>query len=172
MKALWISIVASLLLLCLAQPAESKLHVKIFVSVGEDDGSKVGNALQEGMAARLNSTERYTVTDDPAATDLLLAVYCIVTGNRGGEKYGTVCFSAVAYYPFSGFPLSTHVEGAERMAAAGLEHNDLSFLIDTLVNHFINGTTHAELAEQKKMMREGIQLLCALKPAECAAPAK
>jgi hypothetical protein len=73
MKALWISIIASLVLLCLAQPAQSKLYVRIFVTVGDDADGKVQKALQEGMAARLNSTERYTVSDNPFEDNLLLS---------------------------------------------------------------------------------------------------
>jgi hypothetical protein len=159
MKALLISIVASLVLLCLAQPAHSKLHVKVAVKVDNDADGKMQKTLQEGMTARLNSTERYTLSDDPMVVNLQLSATCIVLENHLDQKTGIGCHSEVIYYPFDGSPLSTIVEAAGHLAVGGI--NDSSFLVDALMGHFINGTTDAELADRKKIMQQGIRLLCA-----------
>jgi hypothetical protein len=92
----------------------------------------------------------------------------MVLETERNQKAGIVCDSNVSYFPFVGFPLSTSVEAAGHMAVAGL--NGSSFLVDALMNHFINGTTDSELAERKKTMQQGIQYLCLVYPAECAAP--
>ena len=52
------------------------------------------------MGARLNSTERYTVTDDFRTAELFLTVSCMALQNNAGLKTGFVCYSIVNYSPY------------------------------------------------------------------------
>jgi hypothetical protein len=54
------------------------------------------------------------------------------------------------------------------MALAGI--NDISYVANNLMNHFINGTTDAILAERKSFLREAIRVFCANEPTECKMP--
>ena len=114
------------------------------------------------MEARINSTDRYTISSNALETDLLLAVNCLVVNERGSS---VICDSDVFYYPYKYSALSIVVEAAESMAMSGL--NDTSSISSFLINHFINGTTDAILAERKSFLREAIRVVCYREPTEC-----
>ena len=63
------ALIAAAVLLVLANPASAKLRVKIDVEASDD---KIKNTLQESMKARLNSTERYTITDSDLGMELFV----------------------------------------------------------------------------------------------------
>ena len=150
------------ILLSVANPTHAKLGVRIDVQVSDD---KIKNSLQESMKARLNSTERYVITDSEVATELLMEVSCLVLENEGGVKNGIVCDSVVMYYPYRGFQVSTRLDNAGNMAVSGIRES--SFVIEKLMNHFMDGTTDSELAAQKKFIQSSVQLLCQNHPNEC-----
>ena len=157
------------MLLAIASPASAKLRVEIALIVQGDQDGQFKKSLREGMEARLNSTERYTITDDYSTADLFMTVSCMAVRNAG-VKAGFVCYSIVDYCPYRG---NTFLEGlikeAGSMATAGL--SDSAFFAELIANHLINGTTDAELAKQKDYLRAGIQMLCGDHPEECV-PAK
>ena len=150
------------ILLSVANSMHAKLGVRIDVQVSDD---KIKNSLQESMKARLNSTERYIITDSEEATELLLEVSCLVLESEGGVKNGIVCDSVVMYYPYRGFQVSTRLDNAGNMAVSGIRES--SFLIEKLMNHFMDGTTDSELAARKSFLRSSVQLLCQNQPNEC-----
>ena len=150
------------ILLSVANSMHAKLGVRIDVQVSDD---KIKNSLQESMKARLNSTERYIITDSEEATELLLEVSCLVLESEGGVKNGIVCDSVVMYYPYRGFQVSTRLDNAGNMAVSGIRES--SFLIEKLMNHFMDGTTDSELAARKSFLRSSVQMLCQNHPNEC-----
>jgi len=158
-------VMAAFLLFGAASPVRAKIQVNIDVEVSDD---KIKKSLQEGMKARINSTERYSLTDSAMATDLFMEVDCLVLENEDGYKSGIVCASEVTYYPYKGSPVSIGVEKAAHLIVSNL--TDHSFLIEKLMNRFINATTDSELAGRKSFLRSAIQLLCDERPNECKLP--
>lgn len=156
------SLTMAAILLSIAKPTYAKLGVKIDVQVSDD---KIKNTLQESMKAGINSTERYIITDSEVATELLMEVSCLVLESEGGVKNGIVCDSVVMYYPYRGFQVSTRLEKAGHMAVSGIR--EISFVVEKLMNHFMDGTTDSELAARKKFLRSSVQLLCQNHPNEC-----
>lgn len=156
------SLTTAAILLAVANPTYAKLGVKVGVQVSDE---KIRNTLQESMKARLNSTGRYIITDTEAATDLLMEVNCLVLENEGGVKNGIVCDSVVTYYPYRGSQVSTRLDNAGHMAVSGIR--EISFVIEKLLNHFMDGTTDSELAARKSFLRSSVQLLCQNQPNEC-----
>jgi hypothetical protein len=152
-------------ILAVASPACAKIRVKVNAEVSDD---KIKNTLQESMKSRLNSTERYTVTDSDVDMELLMQVDCVVLENEGGIKNGIVCHSDVIYYPYKGSQLASRLEKAAHMAVSGIRES--SFVIEKLMDQFLNGTTDSELAARKKFVRSSIQLLCSNHPNECEVP--
>lgn len=142
--------------------AHPKLAVHINVSTTSD---KVTTQLREGMEARINGTDRYEISVNAIETDLILAVNCIVLDNGALAA----CDSDVTYFPYRYWPLSIELERAESIVTSGT--GQLSYIVDTLMNHFINGSTDAVLSERKKFLRESIQAFCADEPSECKKPA-
>ena len=155
-------LITATMLLALANTAWAKLQVKISVDVSDN---KIKNDLQEAIEARLNSTERYSVTQNGPEASLFVAVYCIILENQSGYRNGVACDSEVTYYPYGDSPVSTSVEEAGHLVVAGL--NDTPFIVEKIMNRFINGTTDSKLAERKTFLRSCIQLLCAVHPDEC-----
>jgi hypothetical protein len=158
-------LIVAAIVLTAATSTCAKLHVSVSVDITDE---KVKRELQEAMEARINSTERYLISSDAVETDLLLAVSCLVLENEAGYKNGVVCDSDVAYYPYKNSALSIRVEVAETMAVAGLDNT--SYVVNYLMNHFINGTTDSILADRKNFLRASIQRLCVNEPTECKMP--
>jgi hypothetical protein len=157
------------MLLSVASPASAKLNVMIALEVQDDQNGMFEKSLGDGMEARLNSTERYTITNNFLTADLFMTVSCMAVHNAG-VKAGFVCYSIVTYCPYRGNTfLGKLVEGAGHMAVAG--PSESAFFAEAMVNHLINGTTDDELAKHRGYLRDGIQILCRDHPEECV-PAK
>ena len=153
-------------ILAVASQACAKIHVKVNAEVADD---KIKNTSLESMKAKLTSTERYTITDSDSDMELSMQVNCLVLENESGVKNGIVCQSDVIYYPYRGSPLSVRLENAGNMAVSGIRES--SFVIEKLMNQFLDGTTDSELAARKKFVQSSIQLLCSNHPNECKVPA-
>jgi hypothetical protein len=150
-------LIATAIALAASGSACAKLRVNLQIKLSNE---KAKLELQEAMEARINSTDRYTLTSNAGETDLLLSVSCLV------QERGTVaCDSDVSYWPYKNFAQPIAVEAAESMAMSGL--NDTSYIASFLMNHFINGTTDTVLAERKNSLREAIRFFCATEPTEC-----
>ena len=69
-------LLATAILLSVASPVSAKLGVKIELKVEGDKDGMFLKSLRDGMEARLNSTEPYTVTHDSRllGADLLIEV--------------------------------------------------------------------------------------------------
>jgi hypothetical protein len=152
-------------LLAAANPANAKLKVHFNVDTSDEN---VKRELEEGLRAKINSTERYGISDGPMDTDLVLAVDCLVLSNEGGYKTGVVCDSGVTYFPYRGAAVSVNIEAAQTMVVGRLD--SLEFIVNSLMNHFINGTTEVILADRKTFLRTSVQLLCRDQPTECKMP--
>jgi hypothetical protein len=63
-------LVATAIVLATSGSACAKLSVKLVIDVSNE---KAKRELQEAIEARINSTDRYTVTSNAVDTDLLLA---------------------------------------------------------------------------------------------------
>lgn len=156
------SLTTAAILLAVANPLYAKLGVKVDVQVSDE---QIQNTLQESMKAKLNSTARYTITDSKEATELLIEVNCLVLENQGEVKNGIVCASVVTYYPYPGSQVSTRLDNAGHMVLSGIR--EASFVVEKLLNHFMDGTTDSDLIAQKKLLRTSLQLLCQNHPNDC-----
>lgn len=152
-------------LLTITYSVQAKIKVYINVDIPDE---KVKQELEEGIKARINSTDRYGMSNAPIETDLLLAIDCLVLSNENGYKTGVVCDSGVTYYPFRGAALSINIEAAETMSVGRLDGSE--FIANSLMNHFINGTTDAILADRKSFLRSAVRMFCRDEPAECKMP--
>jgi hypothetical protein len=154
------SLIVAAIVLAFSNSACAKLRVSISV---ETSNEKIKRELQEDLEARINSTDRYTIARNAIETELWLEVYCLAL-----ERGPVVCRSDVTYYPYKNSPVSLHIETAENMASS--VPDDITYITNALMNHFINGTTDANLEDGKNLFRKGIQLLYATVPAECKMP--
>jgi len=158
------------MLLSVASPVSAKLGVQIALVVEHDQDGTLEKTLKDGMEARLNSTERYTVTNDSHALDLLIEVGCIAIQNNGIKTGIITCFSVVNYLPYRGSVLlANQLEQAGSIYVSG---SGTAYIAEQMMNDFINGTTDAKLKEQKGILRMGIQVLCQDHPEECGILAK
>lgn len=150
-------LIAAAMMLATSGSACAKLRVNVKVEVSNE---KVNRELQEDLEARINSTDRYTITNNAVETDLILAVNCLVL-----DRGSVICDSDVTYFPYNSSALSIVVEAAESMASARLD--DTGYVANSLMNHFINGTTDAILSDRKDFLRKAIRVLCLNEPTEC-----
>jgi len=155
-------LIVVVIILSTSMSAHAKLYVTVLVSVSDE---KVKQALQEGMEARINSTERYTISSSPVDANLFLATYCIVLEHVAGFKNEVVCHSEVVYFPFRGSLISLTLEGAGGIAVSG--PGSTEYIVNSAINHFINGTTDAILAERKLFLKKAVVKLCMNEPSEC-----
>jgi hypothetical protein len=153
-------LIATAIVLAACGSACAKVYVFVSVQISDE---KIKQQLQDAVEARINSTERYTVTGNAMETDLVLKVTCLALG-EGSE---IACDSEVGYFPYRS-ALSVPVEGAESMAVSPLDNT--GYIANSLMNHFINGTTDAILEERKSFLRKAIRLFCAIEPTECKMP--
>lgn len=157
-------IVAAIMLVA-SSSAWAKLHVLVTVAISDE---KLQRELREGLEARLNSTERYTVTTDAVITNLSLTVHCLVLADQSGYKTGIACHNATIYFPYKDSALREEVEDAEGMVAAPPDNT--AHIVDQVMIHFINGTTDQILTEKKNFLRTKIQYFCANEPTESKMP--
>jgi hypothetical protein len=114
-------LLAIAMLLSVASPVSAKLGVQLGVKVQGDQDGQFDKSLKEAMEARLNSTERYSITTPSPTADLLLMVSCLAVHNTAGHKTGFVCDSVVVYFPYRGnVLLAAPVEGAGYLSVGGL----------------------------------------------------
>jgi hypothetical protein len=155
-------LIVAAIVLAASSSACAKLRVAVNVEVSDE---KVKRELQEAMEARINSTERYTISSNAVETDLLLGVNCLVLERGEGYRTGVACDSDVTYYPYKDSALSITLDAAGSMAASRVD--DTSHVANSLMNHFINGTTDGILADRKNFLRAAIRAFCANEPTEC-----
>lgn len=156
------------LILCLglfAVPSAAKLKVGIDVTVA-DDG--IRSELKSGLAARFNSTNRYTTTESAIETEIVLDVVCVPMRVRN-YNLGIICSSEGFYYPFKNIALSHHLPGAGSIMSG--DNEDLQRMIKDFADNLINATTDEKLADYKKSITTSVQLLCLSEPGICRLPA-
>jgi|HubBroStandDraft_6_1064221.scaffolds.fasta_scaffold1680411_1 hypothetical protein len=157
-------LIVAAIMLSTSLSAYAKIYVTISVSVSDSD-EKTKRELEEGMEARINSTERYAVSGKPVDAELLLDATCMILENGGGRKDGVVCDSEVTYFPFRGSALSIHLEGASHMAVSG--PGNTAYIVGALMNRFINGTTDDVLTGRKNFLKLAVRQLCEDEPSDC-----
>jgi hypothetical protein len=157
-------LIVAAVVLALSNSVCAKLHVSVSVEIPDEN---IKREIQEAVEARINSTERYTISSNALETDLILDVECLVLQNEAGYKNGVVCYSEVNYFPYKGSALVTIVDDAETMAVGGM---NTSYVINYLMNHFINGTTDAVLADRKQTLQRAIRVHCSSEPTDCRMP--
>jgi hypothetical protein len=158
-------LIVAAIVLTAASSACAKINVTVKVAISDE---KIRQELLEALEARINSTERYAISSKEFETDILLSVNCLVLEQGTRTRSVFVCDSDVTYYPYKNEAISVGIEAAESIVAAGID--DPSYVANYLMNHFINGTTDATLADRKGFLRTAIRLLCAHNHAECSMP--
>jgi hypothetical protein len=101
-------LIATAIALAASGSACAKLHVNLRIDFSNE---KAKRELQEAMEARINSTDRYTISSGPMETDLILAVNCLAP-----ESGPVICDSDVSYYPYKNLALPIAVGKAFRCA--------------------------------------------------------
>ena len=155
------------LILCLglvAVPSATKLKVGIDVTVANDG---IKSELKSGLAARFNSTDRYTTTESAIETEIVLDVVCVPMKMRN-YTLGITCSSEAFYYPFKNIALSHHLPGAGSIMSG--DDEDLQRMIKDFADDLIKATTDEKLAEYKKSLTTSVQLLCVSEPGICRLP--
>lgn len=154
------------LILCLGLlpvPSAAKLKVGIDVDAPDD---RIKSELKAGLAARFNSTDRYTVTESATETDIILQMICIPVKMKGASyNLGVACSTEGFYYPFKHIALAHHLPGAGSLVTDHSEN--LQSIIDSSANDLINATTDEKLSEYKKLMTDQVQLVCLSEPGIC-----
>lgn len=150
-------------LLVTSSAAVAKLKVAVGVDYSDE---KVRQELQEGMEARINSTERYSLTPPNGVdADLLLTINCLKV--KVVVKVVLVaCSSEVSYFPYQRQPINITVR------AGGMISGSTDYIVTHLMNMFINGTTDDILQERKTILQKEVRDLCQERPSECKVPAK
>jgi hypothetical protein len=105
-------------MLFLCSVAEAKVTVTVTVILEDKD---IQAQIQQGIEARINSTERYVVGNLAANSSvrplITLDVTCMVV-ETNGVKHGVVCDSMAAYFPFENSGLYLDVSDAGHKIAA------------------------------------------------------
>jgi hypothetical protein len=149
-------------LLAMADSVPAKLKVNVVIDLSEE---KFKNELQEAIEARINSTERYTIATSAGVAELLLSITCMTVEHEGGLRTGFVCNSDVTYFPFEKSALMVELEPAGNLVVGGPK--SATFVANSLMNRFINGTTEEELASKKAFLRRSVALFCNSRPTDC-----
>jgi len=157
------------LLLCaglFAVPSAAKL--KVFIGVDFSADERLEAEIKGGIAARFNSTERYTTTESVTGTDIFLHVMCVpVKLQNANHNVAIACTANSFYYPFKG-GLSHHLAEASFLATDSPEN--LHIMIGDFADKVINETTDEKLTNYKKAMMTSIQSTCLTEPAICRLP--
>lgn len=153
--------VCFIFLLLTSNGAMAKL--KVVVAVSYDD-EKIRQELESSINARINSTERYTLANlKDSGVDLLLDVECL----KVLKVVATVCTSRVSYWPFKDIALYVEVAAAVTTVSGPTE-----YVVNGIMNTFINGTTDDKLKATKMSVQAAILNLCYEQPSECKVPGK
>lgn len=155
------------LILCLglfAVPSAAKLKVGIDVTVAD---GRIKSEVKSGLAARFNSTDRYTTTESATESEIVLDIVCVPMKIKNANSWIT-CSSEGFYYPFKTIALSYHLPGAGSVTTE--EREDLERMINDFAHDLINATTDEKLADYKKSLMTSVQLLCVSEPGICRLP--
>jgi hypothetical protein len=162
MKNIVKCVVALMFCVLVAGPSFGKLKVTLAITVD----ASIKQSVTSAIAARLNSTDRYTVVESISGADLLFEVVCLKTTIQT-RVIGLVCASSAEYYPF-GTPLGYWMAGAGTMIVN--DNEKLRDITDGLVDVFINDTTDSKLAECKDRLTKNVSGTCSLYPSVCRTP--
>ena len=154
------------LILCVglfAVPAAAKWKVIIAIDVAD---ARIKSELISGIAAKFNSTDRYTTTQSATDSDILLGVICVpVKFENSNYNLGEACAIDALYYPFKN-GLSHHLAEVSSI----ITDIDIQKIINRAVEDLINATTDEKLAEYKKTTIDEIHLICWNEPGICRLP--
>ncbi len=161
MRSIVKALAAMVFCLLVALPSFGKLKVRLGIDV---EDPSIRRSISSAVSARLNSTDRYTVTES-APADLLFGVLCVKV-KTVSQEIGITCAGTVEYYPFG--PLGWSLPAAGTMIFADPEN--VRIITDALVDALINNTTDSKLLECKAQMIASIHGTCDQNPSICRNP--
>jgi hypothetical protein len=164
MKSIVKCVVALMFCMLAAAPSFGKLKVVLAIDV-EDTSTK--QRVASAIAARLNSTDRYSVVDSILGADFMFAVICLKTKTHNNQVIGLVCAGNAEYYPF-GTTVGYWMPGAGAMIID--DDEKLRSITDGLLDAFINDSTDSKLAEYKARLTKFVSDTCNLYPSVCRTP--
>ena len=145
-----------------AVPSAAKLKVSIGVDFSDES---LKSEIKSGIAARFNSTERYTVTESED-TDVFVHVICVLVKLKdASHNLGVACAVNTLYFPFRN-SLTYPIAGPIITATP----ERLQSMIGDFADYVINATTDETLADYRKTVTTSIQLTCLNVPKICTLP--